>query len=111
MKEKVVGIIIWGGGGEGGKGYVAPPPLKLMGGPPPSLPTYVHMVQQDNILHFAVMIAAIASVFVGYRIIAVFGSVLVLAGFLSASFVNPGDNIELMGFLVGFLGGKMFVKP
>ena len=51
-------------------------------------------------------IAAIASVFIGYRVVAMFGSLLVLAGFLSASFVTPGDNIELMGFLVGFLGGR-----
>ena len=56
------------------------------------------------------MVAAIASVFIGYRVVAMFGSLLVLAGFLSASFVNPGDNIELMGFLVGFLGGMFIIR-
>lgn len=67
--------------------------------------TYEDFQVFEDVRLAGVMIAAIASVFVGYRIVAVFGSVLVLAGFLSASFVNPGDNIELMGFLVGFLGG------
>ena len=99
------GLLFGGGGGQ----RVCWPLLKLLP-PPPSSYAYVYGATR-YILYFAVMIAAIASVFVGYRIIAVFGSVLVLAGFLSASFVNPGDNIELMGFLVGFLGGKMLVNP
>lgn len=46
--------------------------------------------------------------FVGYRVVAVFGSVCVLGGFLGASFVTPSEEIELMGFLVGFLGGRTY---
>lgn len=56
------------------------------------------------------IIAAFASVFVGFRVVAVFGSICVGAGFLGAAFVKPSDEIELMGFLVGFLGGKVKLK-
>lgn len=54
--------------------------------------------------------AAVASVFIGYRVVAAVGSLCVLGGFLGASFVTPSDEIELMGFLVGFLGG-MYTFP
>lgn len=67
--------------------------------------TYDDFQVFEDVRLAGVFIAAIASVFIGYRVVAMFGSLLVLAGFLSASFVTPGDNIELMGFLVGFLGG------
>jgi len=37
------------------------------------------------------------------------GAFCVLGGFLGASFVTPSEEIELMGFLVGFLGGTYFL--
>lgn len=43
--------------------------------------------------------------FIGYRVVAALGSACVLGGFLGASFVDPSEQIELMGLLVGFLGG------
>lgn len=55
--------------------------------------------------YVAEIVAAVASVFIGYRVVAAFGSVCVGAGFLAASFVTPSEEIELMNFLVGFLGG------
>ena len=57
------------------------------------------------IFMFSEFVAAVVSVFVGYRVVAAFGAVFVLGGFLGASFVDPSAEIELMGFLVGFLGG------
>ena len=56
---------------------------------------------------FSEIVAACASVFVGYRVVAAFGSLCVAAGFLAASFVDPSEEIELMNFLVGFLGGMI----
>lgn len=51
------------------------------------------------------LVAAVFSIYVGYRVVSMFGSACVLAGFLAASFVTPSKDTELMGFLAGFLGG------
>lgn len=59
----------------------------------------------DIFAFFSEFVAAIISVFIGYRVVAALGSACVLGGFLGASFVDPSEQIELMGLLVGFLGG------
>ncbi|KAL4227513.1 hypothetical protein ACF0H5_012957 [Mactra antiquata] len=67
--------------------------------------TYTEFMVFEDIRLAGEFIAALASVFVGFRVVAVFGSLCVGAGFLGAAFVKPSEEIELMGFLVGFLGG------
>lgn len=67
--------------------------------------TYYEDMVFEDVRLAGEIIAAIASAFIGYRVVAAFGSLCVAAGFLAASFVTPSEEIELMNFLVGFLGG------
>ncbi|XP_053405240.1 uncharacterized protein LOC128558932 [Mercenaria mercenaria] len=67
--------------------------------------TYTEFMVFEDIRLTGEIVAACVSVFVGYRVVAAFGSICVGAGFLAASFVDPSEEIELMNFLVGFLGG------
>ncbi|WAR00844.1 hypothetical protein MAR_025216 [Mya arenaria] len=59
----------------------------------------------ENVRFTGEIVAAFFSVFIGYRVVAAAGAFCVLGGFLGASFVAPSEEIELVGFLVGFLGG------
>lgn len=78
--------------------------LRLLQGLKPT-DTYTEFMVFEDIRFIGEIVAAVASVYIGYRVVAVFGSCCVIAGFLAASFVTPSKEIELMGFLVGFLGG------
>lgn len=67
--------------------------------------TYPDFMVFEDVRVTGEIVVAFASVFLGYRIVAVFGSVCTIAGFLAASFVKSSEEYQLMGFLVGFLGG------
>ncbi|KAH3828238.1 uncharacterized protein LOC127881471 [Dreissena polymorpha] len=67
--------------------------------------TYTEWMVFEDVRFTGEIVAAFFSVYLGYRVVAVVGSACVLGGFLGASFVTPSKEIELMGFLVGFLGG------